>query len=126
MTELRVIISKNLRKYRKQAKMSQIELAEKIGVRSSAISNWENGQNSIDIDLLFKVCKVLGVSINDMAEIENDSGTGTNKDYLMTDDDSIVIETYRKLPASERAHLLAYAEFLYNQTASAEKPQQKH
>lgn len=110
MEKLKDVIRSNLKKYRLQSGMTQIELASQIGVRSSAISNWEKGQNSIDIDTLFKICKILGVSISKMTEAEEEI------DYTLKDDDSIVIETYRKLPEAEKAHLLAYAEFLYNQS----------
>ncbi len=57
-------IAKNILFYRKKKKMSQKELAERIGVNNSAISNWENGINSIDIETLFKVCKELEISID--------------------------------------------------------------
>lgn len=112
MTELKELISKNFRKYRKQAKISQTELAHRLGISPSSVSNWEQGLNSIDIDTLFKACKILGVSISKMTETEEEI------DYKLKDDDSIVIETYRKLPETEKAHLLAYAEFLYNQSKS--------
>lgn len=112
MTELREVISRNFKKYRKQAKLSQTELARLLGISPSSVSNWEQGLNSIDIDTLFKACKILGVSISKMTETDEN----IEIDYTLKDDDAIVIETYRKLPDSEKAHLLAYAEFLYNQS----------
>jgi transcriptional regulator with XRE-family HTH domain len=60
----RVNCKKNILFYRKKNKLTQKQLAEKIGVQNSAISNWENGTNSIDIETLFKVCEVLGISMN--------------------------------------------------------------
>ena len=66
MGNVKDAISKNILFYRKQKKMSQKELAKRIGVNNSAISNWENGINSIDIETLFKVCKELNVSIDAM------------------------------------------------------------
>ena len=51
---------------RKKALLSQEELAEKLGVKHNAISSWENGVNSIDIDTLFQICKIFGISVNDM------------------------------------------------------------
>lgn len=66
MGNVKETISKNILFYRKQKKLSQKELAKRIGVNNSAISNWENGINSIDIETLFKVCKELEVSIDTM------------------------------------------------------------
>lgn len=111
MTELKEIIAKNLKKYRRLAKLSQVELAYKLHIRSSSISNWENGHNSIDIDTLFKVCKILGVSIDKM--IEDDQST----DYVLQLDDEteLFIEKFKVMPIEERQHLIRYAEWLTSQ-----------
>ena len=60
-------ISTNIKKYRKANGMTQKDLAKIVGVSIAAVSNWETGSNSIDIDSLFKVCDALGVSISAMA-----------------------------------------------------------
>ncbi|WP_246612183.1 helix-turn-helix transcriptional regulator [Coprococcus catus] len=52
-------------------KITQKELADKLGVKHNAISSWENGVNSIDIDILFRVCQIFGVTVNDMYGIHN-------------------------------------------------------
>lgn len=41
----------------------------------SFISAWENGVNSIDIDTLFRVCKIFGVTVNDMYEMTSSEPT---------------------------------------------------
>ena len=66
-------ISKNIAKYRESAGLSQKELANKLGVVPSRISNWETGANCPTIDILFEVCEVLGVSINDIYGVYPDS-----------------------------------------------------
>lgn len=66
MNNVRDEISKNLLYYRKKNGLTQKQLAEKLGVKNSAVSNWEKGLNSINIDTLHTVCKVFNVSINDM------------------------------------------------------------
>lgn len=45
-------ISKQIKKYRLESKLSQEELAEKIYVTRQTISNWENGRNYPDINSL--------------------------------------------------------------------------
>lgn len=65
-------IAKNILFYRKRAKLSQKQIAEQLGISIPAISNWENGTNSIDIETLFKLCDILGVSINEMYGIEKE------------------------------------------------------
>ena len=66
-------ISKNIAKYRESAGLSQKELANKLGVVPSRISNWETGANCPTIDILFEVCEVLGVSFNDIYGVYPDS-----------------------------------------------------
>lgn len=66
MATVRDEIAKNLLFYRKRAGLTQKELAEKLGVKNTAVSNWESGNNSVDIETLFTACKILGVSVNDM------------------------------------------------------------
>lgn len=59
-------ITKNIVKYREQANLTQKELAKRLNVTPSRVSNWEQGANSPTIEILFEVCNVLGVSINDI------------------------------------------------------------
>ena len=66
-------ISKNITKYREQAGFSQRELAQRLGITPSRISNWEQGANCPTIDILFEVCKALHVSINDIYGVYPDS-----------------------------------------------------
>lgn len=70
---IKEIVAKNLLYYRKLNKITQKELADKLGVKHNAISAWENGVNSIDIDTLFQVCKIFGITVNDMYDIQTDS-----------------------------------------------------
>ena len=65
-------IAKNIKKYRKFNGMTQKDLAAKVGVSIAAVSNWETGTNSIDIDSLFKVCDALGVPISVMTSSDDD------------------------------------------------------
>lgn len=70
---IRKNISKNIAKYREAAGISQKQLAGKLGVVPSRISNWETGANCPTIDILFEVCEVLDVSINDIYGVYPDS-----------------------------------------------------
>lgn len=41
-------------------------LASQLNVKNTAVSNWESGANSIDIEMLYRICKVLKISVNDI------------------------------------------------------------
>jgi len=51
---------------RKENNMTQAKLAEELGVTDRAISNWENGKNMPDLSLLKPLCKILGITINEL------------------------------------------------------------
>ena len=51
---------------RKNKKMTQEQLAEKIGVSRKSISRWENGTSMPDYAILDILCKTLDISINEL------------------------------------------------------------
>jgi len=50
---------------RKNKKMTQSELAEKLGVTDKSIGNWENGRNMPDLSLFKPLCDELEITINE-------------------------------------------------------------
>lgn len=70
-------VAKNLSFYRKRAKITQKQLAERIGVRDTSICNWEAARSSPDIDTLVEISGILGVTVTELfgtvgAELTND------------------------------------------------------
>lgn len=59
-------IGKYIAKLRKEKKITQEELAEKLGVSSKSISRWETGRNLPDLSLITPLCKELGTTINEL------------------------------------------------------------
>ena len=57
-----VMIGRNIAEARKRAGLSQEKLAEKIGVTAQAVSKWENGHNTPDLDNLFLLADATGTS----------------------------------------------------------------
>jgi transcriptional regulator with XRE-family HTH domain len=55
-----------LLQYRKENRLSQEELAEKIGVSRQAVSKWERAEASPDTDNLIRLAEVYGVSLDEM------------------------------------------------------------
>ena len=58
--------SKNLRKLRTEKKLTQEQVAEKLGVSPQAVSRWETGVTFPDIMLLPEISKVYGVLVDDL------------------------------------------------------------
>ena len=59
-------IGKFIAECRKNKKLTQADLAEKLGVTDKSVGNWENGRNMPDLSLFKPLCEELGVTINDL------------------------------------------------------------
>ncbi len=59
-------IGNRISKYRKEKGMTQEELAGKLGVSSQAVSKWENDASCPDISLLPELCRILGISTDEL------------------------------------------------------------
>jgi len=59
------VVVRLLRKARREAGMTQVELAEALGQSQSFVSKCERGERRLDIIQLRTVCRTLGVSLAD-------------------------------------------------------------
>lgn len=62
-------IGNRIRKYRENRGLNQKELAQLIGVSNSRVSNWEQGINRPDADILVDICKALNVSPSELLDV---------------------------------------------------------
>ncbi|MCX4321527.1 MAG: helix-turn-helix domain-containing protein [Lachnospiraceae bacterium] len=62
------LTAKYLHFLRKSHNYTQEELAEKLDISRQAISKWETGVTVPDVDVLLKLSKLYGISINDILE----------------------------------------------------------
>lgn len=65
-------IGNRITKYRKAKGMTQEELAHVLGVSAQAVSKWENDASCPDISLLPQLCRVLGISADELLTGKND------------------------------------------------------
>lgn len=59
-----------IRFLRKEANLTQKELADKLGITDRAVSKWERGRGCPDISLIEDVAKILGVSVLELLKGE--------------------------------------------------------
>ena len=78
-------IGKFILELRKDKKMTQQELANKIGVTDRAISKWENGRGMPDISLMKPLCEILDISLNELISGEKID----KKEYQKKSDENI-------------------------------------
>lgn len=62
-----------LKRLRKQRRLSQIDLAEILNVSQSTITCWENGSRKPDIDMMPVIAEFFGVSTDELYGIESES-----------------------------------------------------
>ena len=63
-TEINEKIAKNLIYYRKQAGLTQAELAEKINYSDKSVSKWESGNGIPDVYTLMALAELYGVTLD--------------------------------------------------------------
>lgn len=103
MATVKEEIAKNLLFYRKKAGLTQKELAAKLGVKNTAVSNWESGNNSIDIETLFSACEIFGVTLNDMY---GRYSVGKSSPAVLSTDEERLLVTFRRLNPQGQEYIL--------------------
>ena len=64
---------------RKQHGMTQLELAEKMGVTDKAVSKWERDLSCPDINSLPKLAELLGVSVEELMQVKKEAEAPVSK-----------------------------------------------
>lgn len=59
-------IGKFIAERRKNASLTQLQLAEKLGITDKAISKWERGLAMPDTSIMLELCDFLGISVNEL------------------------------------------------------------
>ncbi len=57
--------------YRKRSKMTQLQLAEKVGIDRSHVSAIELGNVGVSFDVIFKLCEVLKISPKELFDFRD-------------------------------------------------------
>lgn len=86
MEDLRTTIGNNLCELRKTKKLTQLELADKLGYTDKAISKWENGDTLPDIETLYKLCNFYGVKLDYLMDPRSRE---EKKEFLKNSDKSL-------------------------------------
>lgn len=73
-------IANKLYELRKQNKMSQEELAEKLGVSRQAVSKWERAEASPTTDSLILLAQLYNISLDELLEINTDTYSDDSDD----------------------------------------------
>ena len=75
-------LNENIKQARKDKKMTQKQLAAKLGVSHTTISDWESGNHKPDADTVIELCKILDKDANYMFDYKELSTTLDVKEKL--------------------------------------------
>ena len=73
-------IGKFIAECRKQKNLTQMQLAEKLGITDRAVSKWETGRAMPDSSIMLSLCGILNVTVNDLLSGEVISMENYNKE----------------------------------------------
>ena len=60
-----------IRRLRQAQNITQVELAQKLGVTKQSVSNWENDNIQPSVDMLIKIAKCFSVTTDYLLGIDN-------------------------------------------------------
>ena len=73
----------NLKAIRKQNKMSQEQLAEKVNVSRQSVSKWENGEAYPEMHNILQLCKIFNCKINDLVHTDMSDISSLDEEIIM-------------------------------------------
>lgn len=98
-------IGKFIAEIRKEKKLTQEDLATKLGITKNAVSKWERGISMMDMSLLIPVCDILEVSITELL-----NGERIEKESLKEQTENAIKNTLdytdKKIRKSRVKHIL--------------------
>ncbi len=89
-------IGARIRKYRELCGFSQKELADIIKVSNNRLSNWEQGINRPNADIIADICKALNVSPSELLDVHLDTDALSEKERK-------IITAYRLKPEFQKS-----------------------
>ena len=98
-------IGQRLKTLRKEKGLTQEQLGERLGVSSRSVSRWENGVNLPDFDLLLELCRLYGVSLDELLKGEKRT-VSEETEQALTLAAEYTSEQQRRL--IRRLHILAW------------------
>ena len=95
-----VKIGKFIAQCRRDQGMTQMQLAERLGITDRAVSKWENGRSLPDSSIMLELCSILKISVNDLL-----CGEVVKMDNYKEKSEELILEIARQKEKGDK-HLL--------------------
>ena len=73
----------NLKRIRKDKKMSQEQLAEKVNVSRQSVSKWETGEAYPEMNNILELCKIFNCKINELVHADMSDISSLDEEVIM-------------------------------------------
>lgn len=89
-------IGQIIRKYRKEAGITQEEMAKRLGVSTPAVNKWENGNSNPDIELLAPIARLLHISLDTLLSFREELTSSEIEEIIRELDVMLESEEFEK------------------------------
>ena len=110
--DLKKYIGTQIKTFRKSAGFTQDELAKRLNTTKQTISRYEKGDRKANQDMLFELCDIFGVSIDDFFPSQNESTQFPTSSQIQS--------IYDQLEPPRQGKVLTYAESQLNEQKNEE------
>ena len=111
--DLKKYIGTQIKTFRKTAGFTQDELAKRLNTTKQTISRYEKGDRKANQDMLFELCDIFGVSIDDFFPSQNESSQPSTTSPIQS--------IYDKLEPPGQRKVITYAEKLRDEQEKRRK-----
>ena len=101
-------VGSRLRRIRREARITQAELARQIGIQQSDLSRMEKGEYRVSLDNLFRILSVFGVKVS---EFFDEAPAQTAAMRPLAQEDMQALHLLRKLNPEARQEVMEFLEF---------------
>lgn len=89
---------------RKEANLTQAQLAERLGISSKSVSKWERGQCMPDYAVVNELCSALGITVSELLD-----GEENERENLRMYDNGQMIEMFARVQRLENQRVTIIA-----------------
>lgn len=93
-------IGKFIAACRKEKKLTQMQLAEKLNITNRAVSKWETGKSCPDVSIMLELCNILEITVNELL-----SGERISMENYQKKAEENLIELQRKKDKAQKSLL---------------------
>lgn len=104
-----------LKELRKEKKISQSELASKLGRSQASYCDWEKNNTEPDIKTIIQLANIFECSIDYLVDREDEDGTIVISGNHLSNDETVLLDKLRQLQPVKKEIIYHYVDFLLDE-----------